>query len=659
MMNIIKKIFFINLYLFIIFSVIIPESAQSSDWPIYKGNIYFTGNNDEIIVRNNNLKWLFQADDRVYNPVVSDGRIFFLDQKGNVYCLDEEYGKLIWKINLKDISAQFKAYSKSAGKAKYPLVKDNTLFLSDPIAIYAINKKNGEIFWARTGMRQQNARPDLAGRLSKPMVDGIYADPIILDNNIFYGTRNTFVSREIKNGHDIWTNDSIKTYSGFPTFYDDLIFSQSMDFGNGTYIVHCLKADTGKEVWSQTIKKPVKILPPVVYKDKVYIPSDTTMYCLDLKTGNKIWNKEYEGIITSNPSFTDRSILFTIDNKDIIVTDPDNGSILKKVQMPPQSGPSFVTIRDQLYVAYNSHESIKERDVPYGILKAVNFNDNSSIWTYKTPFPGAISQPIASQGIMFFPAGNYLYAIGTEYYARVIEGGSGHAVAPGQPKLTKEGEEVMPDQPRLSPDKRPEPEKIKTRKMQIAIMDKDNKGLPADIEIKKREKDRIVYSEKKRVDKTGLIDVPEGDGIELLVTSEGYMPKKEIVNNSDKEKRITLDKIEKGRSYTVNNILFEFDKSYLKKESIDILDKLIKIMKENSDLRIEVSGHTDSVGDKVYNQKLSERRADAVIEYMIKNGISPERLNSIGFGETKPVASNATEEGRSKNRRTEFFIKSN
>ena len=79
-------------------------------------------------------------------------------------------------------------------------------------------------------------------------------------------------------------------------------------------------------------------------------------------------------------------------------------------------------------------------------------------------------------------------------------------------------------------------------------------------------------------------------------------------------------------------------------------------MKENPDIKIEVRGHTDSTGEEEYNQKLSERRADSVIEYMIKNGISPERLNSVGFGEKKPVASNDTEEGMQLNRRVEFEI---
>ena len=65
-----------SLMLFVCFT----SFLYGSDWPIYKGNIYFTGNNDEIVIKNNNLKWLFQADEQVYNPIVSDGRIYFVDR---------------------------------------------------------------------------------------------------------------------------------------------------------------------------------------------------------------------------------------------------------------------------------------------------------------------------------------------------------------------------------------------------------------------------------------------------------------------------------------------------------------------------------------------------------------------------------------------------
>ncbi len=643
-----SKRYSLILIIFILFSL------TGSDWPIYKGNIYFTGNNDEIIVKNSNLKWLFQGDDRVFNPVVSDGMVFFTDRRGNVYCLDEEFGKLIWKISLKEVSSRFKALSRSAGKVKYPLIKGRTLFLSDPIAIYAINKMTGKIIWARTGMRQQNRGTDLSGRMSMPMVDGIYSDPVILDDQIYYGTRNMFISREVRNGHMKWDNSAIKSYSGFPTFYDEYIFTQSMDYGTGIYTVYCLNAKTGKEIWKKRIAKPVKIFPPVIYKKKVFIPSSKAIHCLDLNTGEKKWVREYRDYITSNPSFTDRSILFSIGNSDIVIINPNNGEIINEIKVAPKSGPYFVTVRDQIYIAYNIYGNIKKNKVPYGRLRAVNFTENKIIWQYKTPFPGGVSQPITSKGIIFLPAGNYLYAIGTEYYARIIEGGSGHAVVPGQKKKDKKGRDVSPPQPRSPKGDLDKEKKIKTRKIEIAITDKDKQGIPAVVEIKKRKKGRIIYSKKIPVDKKGKVDVPEGDNVELLVTSPGYVPKKVIVNGGDKEKRIRLDKIETGKTYTIDNIHFEINRAYLKKESIDILDNLIKIMRQNRRLKLKVTGHTDSTGEEKYNQKLSERRADSVIEYMVKNGISPERLNSVGYGESKPVASNETKEGRRKNRRTEF-----
>lgn len=629
-------------------------AGHGSDWPIYKGNIYFTGNNDEIIVKNGNLKWLFQADDRVFNPVVSDNKIYFTDRKSNVYCLDEEWGSLLWRINMGEISEQFKAFSRSAGKVKYPLVKGEMLFLSDPIAIYAINKNTGKVLWARTGMRQQNKGYDLSGRQSMPMIDGIYSDPIILDDKIFYGTRNMFISREIINGHLMWDNEAIKSYSGFPTFYDDLVFTQSMDYGTGRYVVHCLNAEDGKEKWAKNIIKPMKIFPPVVYKQKVYIPSSKSMYCLDLKSGETVWIKEYGDFITSSPSFTDRSILFTTGNSNIAVADPGSGNLIAEIEVAPKSGPYYVTIRDQIYIAYNINEKINGKETPCGILKAINFSDKSLLWQFRTPFPGGVSQPVASGGILFFPCGNYIYAVGTEYYSRVVQGGSGYAALPDKPGKAKDEQRPEPPQ-RLKPPPDPDKNKeIRTRKMEVEIVDEDKNKIPAEIEIKKREKDRVVYSKKVHVDKSGKIDVPEGDGVELLVTAPGYIPRKEIINNDDKKRRIPLLKIKTGGTYSVDNINFEINRAYLKEESLDIIDELIRLMKKDPGLKVEIRGHTDSTGEKEYNQKLSERRADAVTEYMIKNGISPERLKSAGFGETKPIASNDTEEGRSKNRRTEF-----
>ena len=434
---------------------------HAQDWPIYKGNIYFTGNNDEIVVKNANLKWLYQANDRTFNPIASDGRIYFLDQNADLYALDEEYGRLQWKVDFQKISSQFKAFSKSAGKVKYPLIKDNTIFLTDPIAIYALDKRNGAVLWARTGMRTEElpkAAGGLSGRTPLPQVDGIYADPVIQENNIYYGTRNMFLSREIRNGHEGWENLDIKTYSAYPTFYDDKIITQSMDYKTNIYSIYCLDAASGKQVWIQTIEKPQRIFPPVVYNQKVYVPTNKSIYCLDYKTGSKIWSKDYGRFVTSNPSFTDRAILFTLDNSDMAVVSPENGSILSSVSLGQGSSPYFITVRDNLYLAYNEKKTVNGKDLTFGTVKAINFNDNSTIWTFNAPFPGSVSQPVASKGILFLPSGNYVYAIGTEYYAKVVQGGEGYAVVDKKPGPIDDTQKKKMDNmlAQLDPKKTPE-----------------------------------------------------------------------------------------------------------------------------------------------------------------------------------------------------------
>jgi len=670
-----------------IVAIIITLTATglvAQDWPIFKGNIYFTGNNDEVIVKNNNLKWLYQADERVFNPVVSDGRVFFSDIKSNVYCLDEEYGKVQWRVDFKQISSQFKALSRSAGKIKYPLVKDNMLFLSDPIAMYAFDKHSGRVLWARTGMRTETVKPQgLSGRTSAVSVDGIYADPIIMNDKIFYGTRNMFLAREVVNGHELWENRAIKTYSAFPTYYDNMIITQSMDYATGLFTVHCLAYDTGKTIWERRLEKPLQIFPPVVYRQRVYIPTGRSLYCLDLKTGDTRWSKEYGAPITSTPSFTDRAILFTVNNSDIAVINPDSGERIRTIPVGTSAGPLFVTIRDLIYIAYNESVPVKGKPITFGRVRAMNFDDNTVLWEYRTPFPGAVSQPIASKGILILPAGNYVYALGTEYYARVVDGGDGYAVKPGGPvkpdgpsdregatkrpaKHEKKPEKTPtePDRPddRMTPGRekatqRKEPPKLETRKFKVTITDENKRGISAQVEIKKWDKDKLVYSKKADISSSGEVEVPTGDNVEILATASGYLPKKTIIGGKDAGADIHLERLEKGKGYVVDNILFDFDKWYLKKASIDIVGKLVMLLKRDPSLRLEVRGHTDSVGDPRYNKRLSERRADAVIEYMVKNGISPERLSAVGMGSEKPIASNTTPEGRRKNRRTEFFFK--
>jgi outer membrane protein OmpA-like peptidoglycan-associated protein len=108
----------------------------------------------------------------------------------------------------------------------------------------------------------------------------------------------------------------------------------------------------------------------------------------------------------------------------------------------------------------------------------------------------------------------------------------------------------------------------------------------------------------------------------------------------------------------LNNIFFETDKFELKQESTVELDRLVTFLNKNPKVNFEITGHTDNVGTKPYNQGLSERRAKSVYDYLLSKGIAASRMTSKGYGDTKPVAENTTDKGRAKNRRTEFTITS-
>ena len=108
----------------------------------------------------------------------------------------------------------------------------------------------------------------------------------------------------------------------------------------------------------------------------------------------------------------------------------------------------------------------------------------------------------------------------------------------------------------------------------------------------------------------------------------------------------------------IKNIFFETNKADLKPASKTELNKLVDLLTKNSTLKIEIGGHTDNVGADADNLKLSDARAKAVMSYLIANSISADRLTAKGYGETLPIADNATPEGRAQNRRTEFKVTS-
>jgi outer membrane protein OmpA-like peptidoglycan-associated protein len=131
-----------------------------------------------------------------------------------------------------------------------------------------------------------------------------------------------------------------------------------------------------------------------------------------------------------------------------------------------------------------------------------------------------------------------------------------------------------------------------------------------------------------------------------------FIEPKEIVDEFEEG----LQTIEEGESIILKNIFFEFNKTTLLPKSFVELDKVVSFMLENDIHLIEIGGHTDSEGTDAYNQKLSDGRAKAVVEYLKSKGIMADRMRSFGYGELKPIDSNLRDKSRAQNRRVEFTL---
>lgn len=119
-----------------------------------------------------------------------------------------------------------------------------------------------------------------------------------------------------------------------------------------------------------------------------------------------------------------------------------------------------------------------------------------------------------------------------------------------------------------------------------------------------------------------------------------------------------LDQAKSGDTVVIlEGVNFEFDSDRLRPDAITILDEAVTVLNRRKDISVDVVGHTDSTGSKQYNQRLSERRARSVYDYFVGKGIAADRLTTKGYGETRPAYSNATREGRAKNRRVELVVK--
>lgn len=210
---------------------------------------------------------------------------------------------------------------------------------------------------------------------------------------------------------------------------------------------------------------------------------------------------------------------------------------------------------------------------------------------------------------------------------------------------------------------RPEIRPVKTLWVKGRVTDKGTlQGLPSTVVLTDLSTKQVITQ--LQTDDAGhyLVTLPLGKDYAFSINRKGYLFYSDqflmsgLPPDTTYEKNIALQPLELNASVVLKNIFFDVNKAELKPASQTELDRLIQLLNENPALKIEISGHTDNAGKPSDNLVLSNNRAKAVVGYLVSKNIAAARLVAKGYGETKPIADNKTEEGKAMNRRTEIKI---
>lgn len=220
----------------------------------------------------------------------------------------------------------------------------------------------------------------------------------------------------------------------------------------------------------------------------------------------------------------------------------------------------------------------------------------------------------------------------------------------------------QPQPVKKKPRPRPKPKQVKIPTYPpffycVTLDGETDKVIPASVTLTRIESKDTAYTAKVDPAVGFVANQMVSEKFIISVKCRGYMDYNDTVYQIDNDTVYAqLMPIKKNTVVILRNLLFDTDKTVIKNTSVQSLEDLYKLLSENPTLRIQITGHTDNVGKEKYNQKLSEGRAKAVYQEMVRRGINPKRMSWRGAGETEPIESNDTPEGRAENRRVEFMI---
>lgn len=604
--------------LIIIFIPVVDTFSITEDWPTYMGNQYLTGNNDGLMPSGSETIWQFSSEGFLYNPVPVDDRIYVVSTNKNLYCLDSKSGMVLW------------SFQADSPLTRMPVFFKGMLYLPAGRFLYCLNGKTGKLIWARRDPSY-----------------GFYGTPTIAENKIFYGNRKGFYAREIRNGHIIWKREDIYTYGGFPVYWNGMIYTVSKEYGKERALLYSLNSTDGTTKWIFEIQNSPEIFSPLIYDGKLYLLASEGLFILDAETGEKIRIIELEDIPSSNPIYSYESIFIPLKNGKILKYDP---GAKKTEELFEASGPTKLAATGSTLLII---DKMKRATILFD-------TENKKVINKLQIKEGAPTSLTLHAGIIFLTAGKKLYAFGKSYK---------------KPPVEKKIEEIVKKIPEEITEKSEVSGKatqIKDAEKQVAkktikgkVTDKTTgEALSGEVEAHTElETGKIESTSKKFMGGEFEIQIPEKGKTDLIISAPGYtfktitLPDEKAINDLSTEPiELGLEPVYQEQKIVTHSIHFKSDSANLEPLAIKTVEKILSIMKSNPEMKIEIIGHTDSIGPEDYNQRLSELRARVVADWLIRNGINSKRIKSVGKGESEPIADNSTPRGRAKNRRTEIRI---
>lgn len=319
---------------------------------------------------------------------------------------------------------------------------------------------------------------------------------------------------------------------------------------------------------------------------------------------------------------------------------------------------------DTLWFSSKGHNSIGGFDIFYSVKNSSGEWDNpvNIGLPVNTPWDEVFfTRPIADDSLFYFASNRSGGYGGSDIYLGRIR--PARKVVPAPPKpdtvVIRDTVKVVVRAPEPIVEKKEQPVYLTGK-----VKDSEN-GSPilARIDIRHIQTDEILETTASSdVDGSYRIKLPAKGSYKIDLRATGYLSDLKRIDVPENwtsdvyTLNIDLIKIKLGKKVVLKNILFQTGKSILTTESYTELDRMVNIMGENAQMKIEISGHTDNTGSEALNLKLSEARAKTVVDYLVHKGINSSRMQFKGYGSSQPISENTTAAGRSKNRRVEFKI---